>query len=326
MSMSTIHQGVLPELEQELEGEYEGEEFLGSLARRAAQAVLGSLGGQSDSELETEYEFEEEGEYEGEFEEEGEEFLGGIVRGLLGEGEFEEEGEYELEAEWEGEFEAESEAMANPLRRVYPDAMMEHLGHAAAEAETEAEAEAFIGALVPLAAGLVRSAAPIIARSTPQLVRGLANVTRTLRRNPATRRFVRVLPTVLTRTTRNLARQVARGRPVTARSAVRTLAGQTARVLSDPRARGQALRRARALDRRYHRAARPGQLPVPARSAAAVRALAPRAPAYRPGYRPRPGYAYRPGYPRRRYPPALSVAWVPVPALGGGYPSPRCPC
>jgi len=54
MSMSTIQRGVLPELEQEVEGEYEGEEFLGGLARRAAQAVLGSLGGQSgqpDSEL-----------------------------------------------------------------------------------------------------------------------------------------------------------------------------------------------------------------------------------------------------------------------------------
>ena len=62
--------------------------------------------------------------------------------------------------------------MANPLRRVYPDAMMEHLGHAAAEAETEAEAEAFIGALVPLAAGLARSAAPRLARSAPTL-RGL---------------------------------------------------------------------------------------------------------------------------------------------------------
>ena len=325
MSMSTIQRGVLPELEQEVEGEYEGEEFLGGLARRAAQAVLGSLGGQSgqpDSELEAEFEME--GEFEGE--EEGEEFLGGIVRGLLGEGEFEEEGEYELEGEWEGEFEEESEAMANPLRRVYPDAMMEHLGHAAAEAETEAEAEAFIGALVPLAAGLARSAAPMIARATPQLVRGLSRVTRTLRRNPATRRLVRVLPTIVTGTTRSLARQVARGRPITAQRAVRTLAGQTAAALSSPRVRNQALRRSQTLDRRYHRSTRTGQLAVPARSATAVRALAPRPTGYRPGYRLRPGYGYAPGYPRQqRYAPALSVAWVPVPALRGGYPSPGYP-
>ena len=140
-----------------------------------------------------EFEEELEAEYEGE------EFdLGGVISGLLGESEYEGEleGEYELEGEWEGEYEDEGERMANPLRRVYPDAMMEHLGHAAAEAETEAEAEAFIGALVPLAAGLARSAAPHIARSTPQLVRGLSTVARTLRRNPATRPLVRALPTV----------------------------------------------------------------------------------------------------------------------------------
>ena len=330
MSVSTMHGSALPELEEELEGEFEGEEFLGGLARRAAQAVLGSLGGQSDSEFEEELEGEEEGE----------EFLstlGGVVRGLLGEGEAEEEGEYELEGEWEGEFEEELEGMANPLRRVYPDAMMEHLGHAAAEAETEAEAEAFIGALVPLAAGLVRSAAPMVARHTPQLVRGLSTVTRMLRRNPTTRQLVRALPAIASRTTRSLARQVARGRPITPRRAVRTLAGQTAAVLSNPQACRRTIRRARALDRTYHRAARTGQWSagaVPAGSSAtAVRSLVPRS--YRPGvYGPYGARVPRPraqqrlvraaGYPRRRpYPPGVSVAWVPVPAWCGGYPAPR---
>jgi hypothetical protein len=337
MSVSTTHGSALPELEDELEGEFEGEEFLGGLARRAAQAVLGSLGGQSDSELEEEYEAEEEGE----------EFLsslGGIVKGLLGEGEAEEEGEYELEGEWEGEFEEESEAMANPLRRVYPDAMMEHLGHAAAEAETEAEAEAFVGALVPLAAGLARRAAPVVARSTPQLVRGLSTVTRMMRRNPTTRQLVRVIPAIASRTTRSLARQAAHGRPITPRRAIRTLAGQTAAVLSNPRARRHALRRARVLDRTYHRAARTGQWwteGVPgSQSVAGVRSLVPRsyAPAAQAPYRTR---AYGPygsrvpagtprrlvrgtGYPRRRaYPPGLSVAWVPVPAWRGSYPPSR---
>src|SRR5689334_12218948 len=275
MSMSTIH-GALPELEQEVEGEYEGEEFLGGLARRAAQAVLGSLGGQSgqsDGELETEFEME--GEFEGE--EEGEEFLSGIVRGLLGEGEFEEEGEYELEGEWEGEFEDEGEAMANPLRRVYPDAMMEHLGHAAAEAESEAEAEAFVGALVPLAAGLVKSAAPHVARATPHLVRGLSKVTNTLRGKPTTRPLVRAIPTIAARTTQSLARQVAHGRHITPRRAIRTLAGQTAAVLRDPRTRRRVVRHARALDRNYHHATRTGQWwrGAPSASAATVRALAP---------------------------------------------------
>lgn len=315
MSVPTMQHSALGEMEEELEGEYEGEEFLGGLARRAAQAVLGSLGGQADSEFEEEFELEGEAEYEGEFEE---------------------EGEFELEGEWEGEFEDESERMANPLRRVYPDAMMEHLGHAAAEAETEAEAEAFIGALVPLAAGLVRSAAPAVARSTPQLVRGLASVARTLRRNPTTRQLVQVLPTVASRTTRRLARDVARGRPITARRAIQTLAGQTAAVLSSPRTRRYTVRRARALDRTYHRAARTGQWwtqAIPGASVDGVRTLAPRptaprvfGPAGTPVIAPRaPARLVRGrGYPRRRrYPPALSIAWVPVPAWRGGYPPAR---
>ena len=50
--------------------------------------------------------------------------------------------ESELEMEGEGEFELEGEfeSMAGPVSRVYPDAMMEHLGLAAMEAETEFEA------------------------------------------------------------------------------------------------------------------------------------------------------------------------------------------
>jgi hypothetical protein len=303
--------GPLPEFEEELEDEYEGEEF----------------------------------------------DLGGVISGLLGEGEFEdelegeEEDEYELEGEWEDEYEDESEGMANPLRRAYPDAMMEHLGHAAAEAETEAEAEAFIGALIPLAAGLARSAAPHIARSTPQLVRGLSKVARTLRRNPTTRQLVRTLPTVASRTTRSLARQAAHGRPITPRRAIRTLAGQTAAVLRSPRTCDRVVRRARALDRKYHRATRAGQwgtAGIPAGRATAMRALAPRsavpgapAPVRMPVRGGTPvGYgattrAVTPSrqvaeqrtrgrrYPRQRaYPAGLSIAWVPVPAWRGSQPPP----
>ncbi len=249
------------------------------------------------------------GEFEDEYE--GEDFdLGGVISGLLGEGEGEDEyedeweGEYEdefeLEDEWEGEFEDEGEAMANPLRRVYPDAMMEHLGHAAAEAETEAEAEAFVGALVPLAAGLVKAAAPHVARATPHLVKGLSKVTHQLRGKPATRPLVRAVPTIAARTTRSLARQVAHGRHITPRRAIRTLAGQTAAVLRDPRTRHRVVRHARALDRNYHRATRTGQWwrGVPGGSAAGVRALAPR-PAYGAAAPTRYGIRY--GTPQVRY-------------------------
>src|SRR5215831_9542466 len=83
-----------------------------------------------------------------------------------------------------GEFEEELEV--SPVRKIYPDAMMEHLGHAAAETLSEAEAEALAGAMIPLAGRLVPRAAPAIMRATPGLVCGLAGVVRGLRRDPAT--------------------------------------------------------------------------------------------------------------------------------------------
>jgi hypothetical protein len=157
--------------------------------------------------------------------------------------------------EYEGEWEYEMEV--NPIRRVYPDALMEHLGHAAAEAESEEEAEAFIGALVPLAARLLPRAASTVMRVAPNLIRGAAGAARALRSNPATRPLVRTLPTVIRQTTANLARQAAQGRPVTPQAAVRTLARQTARVVGSPQRSTQAFRRSRALDRRFHHAAGP---------------------------------------------------------------------
>jgi hypothetical protein len=152
------------------------------------------------------------------------------------------------------EFEWEYEAEANPLRRVYPDALMEHFGHAAAEAESEAEAEAFVGALIPLAARLAPRVAPAIMRAAPGLIRGTASVARTLRSQPTTRPLVRMLPTIVRRTAASMARQqAAQGRPVTPTMAVRTLARQTGQVLSNPHQCARAWQRSRALDRRYHR-------------------------------------------------------------------------
>ena len=270
MTVSTAQHSALGEYEDELEDEYEGEDFdLGGVIK----GISGLLG-------------EGEGEYEDEWE-----------------GEYEDE--YELEDEWEGEYEDEGEAMANPLRRVYPDAMMEHLGHAAAEAETEAEAEAFVGALVPLAAGLVKHAAPHVARATPHLVRGLSKVTHTLRGKPSTRSLVQTIPTIAARTTRSLARQVAHGRHITPRRTIRTLAGQTAAVLRDPRTRHRVVRHARALDRRYHHATRNGQWwrGAPSGSAATVRALAPQQVTYGAPTRVRYGAPTRVRYgaPQVRY-------------------------
>ncbi|MFL6258574.1 MAG: hypothetical protein ACJ76Y_02580 [Thermoanaerobaculia bacterium] len=174
----------------------------------------------------------------------------------------------------EGEWEFESESEINPIRRVYPDALMEHLGHAAAEAESEAEAEAFLGALVPLAARLVPRAASAVMRVAPTLIRGVAGAARTLRANPATRPLVRALPTVVRRTTATLARQAQQGRRVTPQAAVRTLARQTSQVIGSPAQCAQAYRRSRALDRTYHRTA--GPVASATGPAASIRTAVPR--------------------------------------------------
>lgn len=178
--------------------------------------------------------------------------LGSTLSGMLPQREF----EFEYEDEFEGEWEDEYRRGPNPMRRVYPDALMEHLAHAATTARSEAEAEAFIGALVPLAARLIPRAAAALTRATPQLVRGAAAVTRSLRRNPTTRPLVRTMPTIMQRTAASLARQGAqRGRPPTPQTAVRTLARQTAQVIGSPQQAVQAYQRSRALDQRYHAAA-----------------------------------------------------------------------
>jgi hypothetical protein len=229
------------EYEGELEGEGESEEFfrrLATLARRAAAspalrrvglaAARTALGGLGDA--------------GGAAGRQAAAALGGLLP----------------QSEYEAEFEEEWEEELNPIRRVYPDALMEHLGHAAAEAESEAEAEAFLGALIPVAARLLPRVAPTIMRAAPGLIRGVASVGRTLLRNPTVRPLVRALPTVVRGTVADVARQVARGQPVTPQTAVRSLARQTARVLGNPRQVVRAYQRSRALDRQYHRTARRG--------------------------------------------------------------------
>jgi hypothetical protein len=151
-----------------------------------------------------------------------------------------------------GESECECESESNPLRKVYPDALMEHLGHAAAEAHNEAEAEALIGALIPLAARLWPQASPAILRAAPGLIPGVAGIARNLRRSPISRPLVRTIPAIVRRTAASISRQVGQGRPVSTRSAVRTLAQQTAQVLGSPARTLEAWRRSRSLDRRHH--------------------------------------------------------------------------
>jgi hypothetical protein len=147
------------------------------------------------------------------------------------------------------------------LTRLKPLVVMEHFGHAMAEAESETEAEAFLPFLAPLAfkalGAVAKRAAPHLLRAArrvaPRLVRGSSRVLRTLRRDPRTRPLVRVLPTIVRRTAADVVRDVQRGRPASPQRAAQQLAAQAQQVLSSPQQCVRAYRRSSALDRRYHR-------------------------------------------------------------------------
>lgn len=231
--------------------------------------------GELETELEDEDELEDEVGSEFEAEDEDEDFLGAIggigkaLSGLLGDGEHEAEFEFEAEAETEDEAaeEYEDEAFVNPVRRIYPDAeLMAHLSAKAARSANDSEAEAFLGALVPIAAKLVPRAATVLVRHTPALIRGTSALGRRLRRDPAISRFVMAIPVILQRTAQSLADQAASGRPVTPDSVISTLTRIAARLLRTPSERDRAVRAVTTFDRRYHRrGGRPSAAPAPSR-------------------------------------------------------------
>jgi hypothetical protein len=174
----------------------------------------------------------------------------------------------ELESESFGESSHESLHELSPIRRVYPDAMMEHMAHEVAEAESEQEAAEGFLPLIPLVASkllpLAAKALPKVAKLlpkitrtvnhvTPQLTRGVSQITRQLFRNPHTRPLVRTIPSIARRTVAHIARQAASGHTVTPQAAVRTLANQTRTVLRNPKHRALAVRRSHTLDRQAHR-------------------------------------------------------------------------
>ncbi len=170
---------------------------------------------------------------------------------------------YSGESEWEGEQEL------NPVRKVYLDAMLEHMAHEAIHAESEQEAveglmpmlPALAGRLLPLAvrmapkvAGKVMpQLARAVARTSPQLSRGVSRVVRTLYRDPSTRPMIQVVPRIAQNALMQIARQVVAGKPVTAQTASRILANQVVRVLGRREEVQKAVRRHQLLDGRYHR-------------------------------------------------------------------------
>ncbi|HWF02048.1 MAG TPA: hypothetical protein VHA06_00085, partial [Candidatus Angelobacter sp.] len=274
--------------------------------------------------LEDEYSGEGEDELEDEYEDEssleGEGWLGAIgnaVGSLLGEG----EDEYEAE----GAFEAEDEV--SPIRKIYSDAMMEHLGELAFEAETEDEAaEHFLpligmaaNKLLPVVARAVMPAAkkalPRIARAvtkaTPHLTRSIGRVVKTLHRNPQTRHLVKVVPAIARRTVGTIARQAAHGRHITPRTAVKTLTKQARHVLAHPGHRRHALRYHGQLERKFHRYHGKG---IPRRYGSGAHQ-------HRHPYGVRyagvaPGYVGVPNYAAPTYAAHATTGYAPAPATG----------
>jgi len=166
--------------------------------------------------------------------------LGKVASSALGEGELHEAHEaHEFEVEGEGEYEAHeaSHEVAHEIayhETTQHEALAELMAEAAAMEHHEAEAEAMAGAAVmtTVSPGDRRA----LRRILPHLVRGVAILTRILRRRRATRPAVRAIPTIVRRTVTTLKRQAAAGTPITRRAAGRAAAVQVRRVLGNPAA------------------------------------------------------------------------------------------
>lgn len=166
-------------------------------------------------------------------------------------GEFGELGEWESEGNHEHQEHPESEfGMPHSEAAHHEAALMEQIAHEAATTHNEVAAEALVGSLVPLAMRVARSV-PAAARATPVLTRAASRLAYGLRRSPATRQLVRVVPQILGRTARTLAASAARGRPIPPRQAVRVMARQTYRTFNTPEIIIRILIRSRRRMRRY---------------------------------------------------------------------------
>ncbi|HEX8172441.1 MAG TPA: hypothetical protein VF824_18040 [Thermoanaerobaculia bacterium] len=171
-----------------------------------------------------------------------------------------------LEANWEAE---NYFHQSYPMHEAAPAlTLMEHLGHGAAEAESDGEAFAFLAPLLPMAikalplitkgigvaAKMIPKIAGTVAKVAPKVMKGVDAASKVLRADPVTKPLVQAMPRVVQQTTADLARQVAQGKPISAQTAVQTLARNTANVLGNPSAAVNSVRRARTIDQRVHRA------------------------------------------------------------------------
>jgi hypothetical protein len=154
--------------------------------------------------------------------------LGGIVSQLEAE-------EFEGEA---GDTEDEIRATTVPGLTLASEALAEEFAAESAETESEAEAQSLAGGVTIH----ILSHAPMsVQRVSPVLVRRSARLAQYLRRSPRTRPFLRTLPTINKRTAATLAQKAAKGKPITPRTAVRTMAMHTRQVIGSPQRAAAAL-------------------------------------------------------------------------------------
>jgi uncharacterized protein (DUF885 family) len=95
-----------------------------------------------------------------------------------------------------------------------------------------------------------------VSRVAPNMIRSAGRVTRVLRRSPATRPLLRVMPTVIQRAATQLGRRAAQGLPVTPQAATQAVASQARQIISSAPQMVRIYRRSRAQDQRFHRARR----------------------------------------------------------------------
>jgi hypothetical protein len=177
--------------------------------------------------------------------------LGKAAGSLLGEGELEDEYESEMEDELETESEQEMTHEIASHELTHNEAVAEMLAESASQEQHEGEAEAMAGAsTVTMISAADRRA---LRRILPYLVRGVAILTRILRRRRHTRPLVRAVPTIVRRTVRDLKRKAAKGVPITRKTAARAAAKQVRKVLGSPRACSAAIKRNLKVSRAYKR-------------------------------------------------------------------------
>jgi hypothetical protein len=198
-------------------------------ARNVGKQIVNNAGNNRDRDRnrkkrQQEFEFESEFESEFEFESERETKLDPYIAKLLsnlGKGQSESESEAELE------FEA---APSNEY-----EVMMENMAYRASQSESEAEAEAFIGALLPVAARLFPKASnQLIAAVTPTLIEGVSQMAQVMHHTPKSRPLLRTMPQILIRTMGTLANQINQGKSLSRTTTLRVLAGNTAKILDNP--------------------------------------------------------------------------------------------